>query len=175
MAEAPVSEPPIPRERPTAVTVIGVVSIIVGAIFALGGLWALVAASLPNLGGGNAAAMKMPVPMTIVQLLIAAVMLWASVKLLQLREVGRKTLETLNWLGVVWVLGTTLWTMSKMPDLAQAAAEQQAAINPNAPPASTLGMIMMVTTMAVAVVQLVVIALLLWKLRSQDVREAMAA
>lgn len=176
-----------PSERPGAVTTVGVISIIVAAIFILMALSSFAGAALTKLMPSMAPAGNMPagmenlqkmqeeaarysIPLGLLQLAIAGLMLAGAIQLLRLKESGRKLLEGLNWFGVVYVAGMALYGIGM--------SSRMVAAFPNmGRPEAALPMMAgaMAGPLIFAVIQLVVIALLLWQLRTPAVREAMTA
>jgi len=114
---------PPPAERPTAVTVIGWVWIVYGALKLMGGAWALAAL---RLGGGLGDALAGPgfptfLPARIlqgafgslalglkVQMIFAAAVTFAAVSLLRLRSWARSAIEVLCWFSLCYVATFTL-------------------------------------------------------------------
>jgi Na+-transporting methylmalonyl-CoA/oxaloacetate decarboxylase gamma subunit len=168
-------------ERPAAVTVIGWSSIVLAVLMFLSGAMGLLGAVMMQMMPEEAAAQAPPgleqmqdmlqytIPLSFVQLGIAVVMMVGSILLLRLRETGRLMLEALNWFGLVFTIGLSAWFLPmwsrNMAGLAQATPGQQAR-----------GMFMMSPAVGatIGVVQVAIIVLIIWVLRSKTVRGAMA-
>lgn len=169
-------------ERPAAVTTIGWSSIVLAVLMFLSGAMGLFGAVMMQMMPEEAVAQAPPgleqmqdmlqytIPLSFVQLGIAVVMMVGSILLLRRRETGRLMMEALNWFGLVFTIGVSAWflpTWSRnMAGLAQATPGQQAR-----------GMFMIGPAMGatIGVVQVAVIILIIWVLRSKTVRAAMTS
>jgi len=167
-------------ERPTAVTVIGWGSIVLAVLMFLGGLAGVGSVVMMSLASQQAASDLPPgfdqmvemlqpvVPLSFLQMGIAVVMLVASILLLRLRESGRLMLEALNWFGVVYTIGMYVWFV---PAFSRTAARIAETLPDQPQPGSA--MLGPAASMAIGAVQLVIIGVIIWVLRSKTVRDAM--
>jgi hypothetical protein len=169
-------------ERPAAVTVIGWSSIVLAVLFFVGGAMGLFGAVMMQMMPEEAAAQAPPgleqmqdmlqytIPLSFVQLGIAVVMMVGSILLLRLRETGRLMMEALNWFGLVFTIGVSAWFLPmwsrNMAGLSQAAPGQQ-----------VRGMFMIGPAVGatIGIVQVAIIILIIWVLRSKAVRAAMTS
>jgi putative effector of murein hydrolase len=117
--------------RPAAVIVIGVFSLVLAACFLLSTLaWLLGivvlqerslllrALSFPanaRVAGMWVAHPRAAAPRALLQAVVGAALLAASLRFLGLRESGRKALEALNWFGLVWAAVNRHATVTRLP------------------------------------------------------------
>jgi len=107
------------NQRPTSVTVIGWLFIIVGSLAALGGVFGLaMSLAFPMPAPDLSAVSQTPAPsrlmaglfdhfmaLAIGQLVVAAIMVASGRAFLRLRPWARPVFEVLSWLGLVYTLG----------------------------------------------------------------------
>jgi hypothetical protein len=167
-------------ERPKAVTVVGWGSIVLAVLMFLGGVAGVAGYAVMNLTANQASSGLPPgfeqmteiyqrtIPLSFLQLGIAVVMLVGSILLLRLQETGRLILEALNWFGVVYTIAVSAWFMPNLSRTMARAAETMPGSAGRGPAMPSLAI-----SVAIGAVQLVIIGIIIWVLRSKTVREAM--
>lgn len=168
------------RERPTAVTVVGWGSILLAALMFLGGVAGIAMSAMMSLASSQASTDLPPgfeqmtelfqytIPLSFLQVGIAIVMLVGSILLLRLQETGRLILEGLNWFGAIYTIALNAWFMPRLSQVMERVAEAMPGQGGPSPAAPSQAV-----SLAIAAVQLVVIGIIIWVLRSKGVREAM--
>lgn len=169
----------VQNQRPTAITIIGWVSIVGGALMGLSGLMGLLAYSaMQQMSGGKqpvipdnlSPSFKMAGWMfqhfellSYSQVGIAFLVMVAGVYFLKLREWARMILEIMSWLGLIYTIGfAMLWIPSWIAMTTGSQAQAPAAFG-------IVGAIMGILVLAVFAVPLV---LMIKYLRGPVVREA---
>ncbi len=172
-------------ERPAAVTVIGWSSIVLAVLLFLSGLMGVASGALMQMAPPDAAnlppgfeemnermsdMLQYTIPLSFLQVGIAVVMMVGSILLLRLRETGRLMLEALNWFGLVFTIAVSAWFIP-MWSRTMAEVAQKTPTGPGGG-AMMVGPAVMAT---IGVVQVAIIIVIIWVLRSKTVRGAMHA
>jgi hypothetical protein len=172
-------------KKPTSVTVIGWIFIVVSGLMLLSGAMGLVSFSLmKKMSGGEFPPMVEGMPgafkasafmfkhfglIAFLQILFAGFSLFAGIQFLRLRSWARTALEVIAWLGLTYIIGFGIFWIISWVSITSAIPAEGAA----APPAAfnIIGAIMGAVVIAIFAVPAIVIIIFL---RKPEVRRAVS-